>query len=104
MQSYGIDNSQLSASSETSIEKEKFGAHSGRLNDKFAWRAKENAAKGEYLQIDLGELKRVTAIATQGDTNASAWVTSFKVDYSSDNETWGHIDQVNKLVSVFHSI
>lgn len=94
MQNNGIDNSQISASSETSIEREKYGAHSARLHGNFAWRADENAAIGEFLQIDFGELKTVTAIATQGDSIASLWVTSFKLHYSYDNRTWEQLNQV----------
>ena len=92
MQSYGIDNSQISASSETSLERELYGKQSARLKDRYAWRAQDNPTKNEYLQIDLGQTKTVTAVATQGDKNGNAWVKSFEVKYSADNKTWNHAE------------
>lgn len=94
LEDYGIDNSQLYATSEVqnSTEREKYGSQSARLNNKFAWQASENATKGEYLQIDLGQLKTVTALAIQGHTTQSYWVTAFTVKHSLDNDTWGEVE------------
>lgn len=104
MESYGIDNSQISASSVIiSNETEKFGPQSARLHNKFAWRAKQNATTGEFLQVDFGEIKTLTAIATQGDKSASAWVLSFTIKYSLDNETWEASTQVNVAILILLS-
>lgn len=88
MENYGIDNSQISASSETSIESSKYGPQSARLNNMYVWRANENRTEGEYIQIDLGQLKTLTAVAVQGDENGLSWVTSFTIKNSNDNQTW----------------
>ena len=92
MQNYGIDNSQISASSETSVDRERHGKQSARLKDRYAWRAQDFPTGNEYLQIDLGQTKTVTAVETQGDRNANAWVKSFEVQYSANNRTWNHAE------------
>lgn len=99
MQTYSIDNSQITASSQTSSEPEKYGTQSARIDDNYAWRAKAGATKGEYLQVDLGEIMTVTAVATQGDNGGSSWITTFTVKYSLNNETWKDF-QVGWLVAV----
>jgi len=95
MESYAIEDAQLTASSTTTVEADKYGTHSARLNGKFAWRT--SSTGNEYIQVDLGEIKTLTAIATQGDTVASAWVTSFAVKYSADNVSWEDHPKVTRV-------
>ena len=40
------------------------------------------------IQVDLGSLYYVTAVATQGRPDAAQWVTSYKVTYSLDGVTF----------------
>ena len=44
---------------------------------------------GEWIQVDLGEITKVTKIATQGSQNDLRWVTEFKVSYSLNG---GHFE------------
>ena len=41
-----------------------------------------------YLQIDLGSLSAVCAIATQGNSQADEWVDAYQIKTSSDGTTW----------------
>ena len=52
-----------------------------------AWSAKTNDGK-QWLQIDFGELVRVTKVATQGRQDADQWVTKYTLSYSLDGMHW----------------
>ena len=52
-----------------------------------AWTAKTNNGK-QWLQIDFGELVRVTKVATQGRQDQNQWVTKFALSYSVDGMHW----------------
>jgi len=52
-----------------------------------AWAAKTNNGK-EWLQIDFGELVRVTKVATQGRQDSDQWVTKFTLSHSVDGMHW----------------
>ncbi|XP_078346319.1 LOW QUALITY PROTEIN: SCO-spondin-like [Oculina patagonica] len=66
------------------------GASNARLNHvagdgkKGAWTAlfKE---QGQWIQVDLGSITKVTKIGTQGRSDAAQWVTEYKVSYSFDD-------------------
>ena len=51
------------------------------------WAAKENN-DSQWLQIDLGELVRVTKVVTQGKQDAAHWVIQFSLSYSLDGRHW----------------
>jgi hypothetical protein len=53
-----------------------------------AWSAKSNDA-GQWIQIDLGKVAKVTRIATQGRQDSNQWVRSYFVQYSMDG---GHFE------------
>ena len=38
----------------------------------------------QFLQIDLGNITKVTRIATQGCNNRNRWTKTYTVDYSED--------------------
>ncbi|KAI8514743.1 hypothetical protein Bbelb_073340 [Branchiostoma belcheri] len=62
----------------------------GRLNGVTgvgAWAAGTNTI-GEWLQVDLGEMKTVTGTIIQGRYNYDQWVTSYKLEYSVDGLSW----------------
>uniref|UniRef100_A0A8C7KH99 Neuropilin n=1 Tax=Oncorhynchus kisutch TaxID=8019 RepID=A0A8C7KH99_ONCKI len=56
-----------------------------------AWTPGEDNNK-EWIQVDLGFLRFVTAVGTQGavsqETKKTYWVKSYKVDVSSNGEDW----------------
>ena len=47
-----------------------------------AWSSRINS-KSQYIQVDFGEVKRVTQIASQGHPDAAQWVKHFLVYYST---------------------
>eukprot|EP00058_Branchiostoma_floridae_P012572 XP_002598060.1 hypothetical protein BRAFLDRAFT_85725 [Branchiostoma floridae] len=60
-----------------------------RLNgDGDAWAPDNNDTVGEWLQVDLGEMKDVKGTITQGRPSSDRWVTSYKLQYSTDETTW----------------
>ena len=48
-----------------------------------------------HFQIDLGDVYKVTGVATQGGDGLSEWVTSYKLQYTVDDSTWQYYSQVN---------
>lgn len=42
----------------------------------------------EYLQVDLGVVKNITKVATQGRYNVNQWVTQYSLSYSNDAASW----------------
>lgn len=62
----------------------------GRLNGDRGngWCAKEANRNDDWLQIDLGKVIDVCAVATQGDRNGNEWITDFKISYSSHGVSW----------------
>ncbi|XP_078346362.1 uncharacterized protein LOC144631716 isoform X2 [Oculina patagonica] len=43
-----------------------------------------NLEQGQWIQVDLGEITKVTKIGTRGRSEAAQWVTEYKVSYSFD--------------------
>lgn len=74
----------------------RYGPQFGRLNSmpqpakSGGWKAGTDAA-GEWLQIDLGSVQEVDAVATQGRENSEDWVTSYDLQYSLNGRTWESI-------------
>ena len=62
----------------------------GRLNGDRGdgWCAKSKSGNNEWLQVDLGKLYTVCAVATQGDRNGNEWVTGFKLYYAENTNSW----------------
>ena len=50
---------------------------------------------GEYLQVDLGRVKIVSKVKTQGRYNADMWTKAFKLRYSSDSKRWIYYSKVS---------
>ena len=82
-----IPDNQMTASSRYSTH---HLAAYGRLhgNRGYGWCAKERGRTDDWLQVDLGKMIDVWAIATQGDTVGTAWVAAFKLSYSTDGNNW----------------
>ena len=63
----------------------------GRLNEGRggrAWCAETTSDRRDYLQVDMGTVHSVCAVATQGQGQGSYWTTSYRVDLSLDGVTW----------------
>ncbi len=76
------------------------GYHSylGRLNEKRgnkAWSPKTEKDRTDYLQVDMGAVHFVCAVATQGSGAASEWTTSYKLQLSADGVTWNPYNENN---------
>ncbi|XP_078085041.1 neuropilin-2a isoform X1 [Mustelus asterias] len=90
MESGQISNMQITASSSYAFGN--WDATQGRLNFHMnGWTPNEDTVK-EWIQVDLGILKILTGVATQGaisvDTSKTYFVSSYKLEMSSNGEDW----------------
>ena len=79
-----IYNQRFSASSSSSSNP----ASDGRLNGARAWIPSSNNNNNDYLQIDLGSVYVVCAVATQGNPSANDWTKTYQIETSLDNVSW----------------
>ena len=83
-------------------------AANGRLNFRAgkgrtgAWSAKVNN-KAQWLQIDFGEAKKFTRMATQGRQDLDQWVTTYTVSYSMDPSSY-FVQYKNNKVKSSHAL
>ena len=90
MESRAISDVQISASSQWDAN---HAAIQGRLNfqagggKQGGWSAKANN-QNQWLQVDLGKVRKVTHLATQGRNGNSQWVKSYKVEFSNNGSTF----------------
>ncbi|XP_071380674.1 neuropilin-2a isoform X2 [Centroberyx affinis] len=104
MESGKISDDQITASS--SFYDNRWSPRQARLNnDDNAWTPAEDSNK-EYIQVDLHFLKVLTGIATQGavskETQKSYYVTTFKLEVSTNGEDW-MVYRHGKNHKVFHA-
>ncbi|XP_031562261.1 lactadherin-like [Actinia tenebrosa] len=102
MEDRSIPDSALSASSSYGHQSNpSFWAKDGRLNIISSW-APSSLSVGQYLQVDLGQVKIVTKIATQGRPGDQVkYVTKYKIKWSIDGQTWEDHKE-NDVVKVFN--
>ena len=95
----GLADSALSASSFRNAGSRPAGS---RLHSGAFWRPASEAV-GEFVQADLGALKRIEAIATQGHPVHARWVTSYKFAYSvvDDDVTYDYVKNVDDSERMF---
>ena len=63
----------------------------GRLNlhlGRCAWTTTSGGRDNAWIQVDLGDIKLVTGVATQGRCTDDERVTSYTVTYSIDGGNW----------------
>ena len=77
----------------------------GRLNENRgnkAWSPKSKDDKRDYLQVDMGTVHSICAVATQGHGKGSFWTTRYKVKLSTDGVTWNAYKEnsVEKVVNI----
>ncbi|KAJ8253013.1 hypothetical protein GJAV_G00208170 [Gymnothorax javanicus] len=104
MESGKISDDQITASS--SFEDGRWSPRLARLNNHDnGWTPREDSSR-EYIQVDLHFLRVLTGIATQGavskDTQKSYYVTTFKLEVSTNGEDW-MIYRHGKNHKVFHA-
>lgn len=78
-----ITNSQLSASSSVNP----FTPDKARLNGDSCWMP-SGAATSSWIQVNLGETRKVTGIVIQGCPQGDNWITKFKIQHSMDGASW----------------
>ena len=90
MESGSIADSQITASSEYNVNKSPKRArlHTkelGHINGDGAWSSLTNDLN-QWIQVDLGKVRPVTHIATQGRNHYSPaqWVKKYKLQFSDD--------------------
>ncbi|XP_033126062.1 uncharacterized protein LOC117124046 [Anneissia japonica] len=90
MESYAIPDIHIQASSSKSSSQ---GPHRARLhmpsdgNGEAGWRANENNQE-QWIQTNLGGVKIVTGVITQGMATKNKLVTAFEILVSMDGESW----------------
>ncbi|XP_068677378.1 receptor-type tyrosine-protein phosphatase T-like isoform X4 [Montipora foliosa] len=79
-----------------------FHPSKGRLNGASAWIPSSTNNNNDYLQIDLGSVYFVCAVATQGNPSEDAydWTKTYKIETSLDNANW-QMYQENNTVKIF---
>ncbi|KAI8498233.1 hypothetical protein Bbelb_241770 [Branchiostoma belcheri] len=88
MESGAIPYDSITASSTWDVNHESYRGRLNKVIGAGAWAVRTNTI-GEWLQVDLGEMKTVTGIIIQGRSwNADQWVTSYKLQYSVDGLSW----------------
>uniref|UniRef100_A0A1A7WTI0 Neuropilin n=2 Tax=Iconisemion striatum TaxID=60296 RepID=A0A1A7WTI0_9TELE len=104
MESGKISDDQITAS--TTFYDNRWLPRQARLNnDDNAWTPSEDSNK-EYIQVDLHFLKVLNGIATQGavskETQKSYYVTTFKLEVSTNGEDW-MVYRHGKNHKIFHA-
>ena len=91
-----IPNAQMTASSYYSSS---YYPYYGRLNEARGmggWCPKtQKGARTDYLQVDLGTVHSVCAVATQGASNFDERTTSYILRMSKDGVTWNTYKENN---------
>ena len=59
----------------------------GRLYGATSW-CSSTSSVNEYIQVDLGQVKTVTGIATQGDPTNDKWIKTYTIRYSLNGNSW----------------
>ena len=70
----------------------------GRLNESSGlggWCPTTNSDRTDYLQIDMGEVRSVCGVATQGIRGSTTWTTSYKLQLSTNSITWNNYKETN---------
>ncbi|CAJ1058485.1 coagulation factor VIII isoform X1 [Xyrichtys novacula] len=93
--SFAIPDKNITASSHYSYLLRRWEPHLARLHlegSVNAWRPKNNNPH-EWLQVDLGTVKRITGVITQGARSmlTQMMVTEFSVTFSRDGRSWSSV-------------
>ena len=82
-----IPDSQLTGS--TNTDSSDSYSHS-KLHTTGAWES-ASLSVGQFIQADLGTVRGVEKVATQGQSDSDQWVTSYKFAYSGNGITYSFI-------------
>lgn len=84
VESGDLPNMRITSSSDAGTGKESWRC---RLNAAEAWCAGNNTYN-EYLELDLGRVRTISRVATQGHAVKSHWVKVYQLSYSTDGIFW----------------
>ena len=83
----------------SSYHNSRYYPYYGRLNENRgnkAWCTTTRTDRTDYLQVDMGAVYSVCAVATQGSPFESVWITSFKVYFSTGGVIWNAYKENNE--------
>ncbi|PFX12938.1 Fibrillin-1 [Stylophora pistillata] len=60
------------------------------------WCPKTKLDKTDYLQVDMGSVLSVCAVASQAEEETLIWTSSYKLCLSTDGLTWNSYEEANK--------
>ena len=91
-----IPNAQMTATSYWSTS---YYPYYGRLNETRGYGAwcprTRQGPRTDYLQVDMGTIRSVCAVATQGAKHIHEWTTSYVLRMSIDGITWNPYEENN---------
>ena len=70
----------------------------GRLHENRGyggWCPKTETDRTDYLQVDMGAMLSVCAVATQGQKMSYFWTTSYELQLSTDGVTWNTYEETS---------
>ena len=76
----------------------RFYPYYGRLHENRGyggWCPKTVTDRTDYLQVDMGEVRFLCGVATQGLQESSAWTTSYKLQLSTNGTAWNIYRETN---------
>ena len=98
----GLENGDVLSTQITASSKVGDSAN-GRLYGSSSW-CSSTSASSEYLQVDLGRVKTVTGMATQGSPLSDQWVTEYSISFSYRKEQWIPFTAYSSKLKVNHFI
>ncbi|XP_071959840.1 lactadherin-like [Antedon mediterranea] len=110
IESGAISDNQMTADSSLNY----FQPYKGRLHGRSCWASATGNPKNHWIQVDLGNITKVTKVATQGNTNKK-YVEEYRVKYSTNGTTFweitaeeggrfpGNFDKYSVVINSFNS-
>ncbi|XP_062603696.1 uncharacterized protein LOC134265494 [Saccostrea cucullata] len=90
----GMANGTISDSSITASESHvNYSPAGARINSQTGWYTNDKSVSHDWIQVDLGEKKYVTKIATQGAPCCDVRVTNYTIQYSADGVKWRDLQE-----------
>ena len=107
MESGVISDTQITSSSDLSDTSTAIYARLNQLGDnngtEGAWIAATND-KNQWVEVNLYRQTIVTGVTMQGNPSSDKWVTSYKVEFSLDHDTWEYVHDENDIIEVILKI
>ena len=88
----------------SSFHRPDYDPYYGRLHEnrgRGAWCPKTSSDRTDYLQVDLGTVLDVCALATQGNQKEGQLTTTYKVHMSTDGINWNTYKEKKNIEKVW---